>query len=239
MDFSEINVPDPPDPPDPSSSQDGASDDEGGGGGWLQILANYATLLVAVSAVLLSVWQGYEMRTHNRLSVLPRLEAEVRQLRLEAGEEIEVGGTIEQVDEPTFVLQMRLENRGLGPAAIRQVRLYRAGTSAPLHTTQQEGDEISLRMVDSLWSRVQNRFPEMEAFTGGVGQGGMIRAGEGRPFLEAGIPTASVADTVFAPGRLRDLIGRYSFVFCYCSVYGEDCDEAHFGTAPPANACSF
>jgi hypothetical protein len=231
-----MEIPDPPDvPDDPPPSSEAASSDRP----WLQILSNYATILIAVSAVVLSVWEGCEMRQHNRLSVLPQLYAEARQLRLESGDRIEIGGTVEQLAEPTYVLEMHLENRGLGPAVIQQALVYRADAPTPLYKTQREGDELSIRMVDSLWAQMQGRFPEIGAFTGGVGQNDMIRAGQGRPFLEAGVPVASVPDTVFAPGRLRDLIEQYSFVVCYCSVYEEDCDAAHFGAPPPADACTF
>jgi hypothetical protein len=67
-----MEIPDPPDvPDDPPPWSEAASSDRP----WLQILSNYATILIAVSAVVLSVWEGCEMRQHNRLSVLPRLDA--------------------------------------------------------------------------------------------------------------------------------------------------------------------
>jgi hypothetical protein len=35
------------------------------------------------------------------------------------------------------------------------------------------------------------------------------------------------------------MVSQYSFVVCYCSVYGEDCDQEHIGAEPPPDACRF
>lgn len=37
-----------------------------------------------------------------------------------------------------------------------------------------------------------------------------------------------------------DVLEQRSFVFCYCSVYGEDCDVTYLGAEPPVeNVCGF
>lgn len=204
----------------------------------LQLISTLATLLVAVSAVSLSVWEGLEMRRHNRLSVLPNLEARARQLTLEPGETIETGTARQTFDDSTYVLELLVRNSGLGPAVFERARLFQAGASRPMAQTNEDGDAISVFTPDSLGPQVRAVFPVVNAFYGALQQGFMLRAGATEPFLQASIPAASVPDTVgYPPGRMLDLIGQYSFVVCYCSVYGEACDQAHFGADPPENAC--
>lgn len=235
-----MDMPDLPESPDSPDDDSEASSREMFSRYRLQLISTVATLLVAVSAIGLSVWEGLEMRRHNRLSVLPNLEVVVRQLRLEPGAVIEKGGTRETIEDSTFVLALMVENSGLGPAVFERARLFRAGASEPLRQTNEEGESINMFTPDSLIPRMRAAFPALSAFYGGLQQGFMMRAGESKPFLEASIPVASVPDSVgYPPGRLLDMIRQYSFVVCYCSVYGEDCDQEHIGTPPPENACRF
>jgi hypothetical protein len=232
MDLAE--TPDPP--PD-----DADADSETLSGSWLQILANYATLLVAVSAVLLSVWQGYEMRQHNRLSVLPNLDVTVRQLTVERGEQLEFAGMRESVPQPTHFLGVSIENTGLGPAVVQKAKLFRAGADTSLYETTEDGDVVNISRADSLIDRMRAQFPEMGRFSGGIEQGTMMKAGGEQLLLAVSIPVASVPDTLdeFPPRKAAEMVSRYSFVICYCSVYGEDCDQEPIGADPPADACRF
>jgi len=224
-----------------SSSDEGDPGSGNTSGSWLQILANYATLLVAVSAVTLSVWQGYEMRKHNRLSVLPNVDVVVKQLSLEKGEEVELGGTSETVTERTSYLGIKIENTGLGPAVFEKAKLFRAGADTVLYQTSEKGEVLNIYRADSFAEQTRRLFPEMSRFSGSIRQGVMMKAGETQPFLQAGIPASSIPDTLDGNPRrrLRALISRYSFVGCYCSVYGENCDHVSVGAKPPSDPCGF
>lgn len=217
------------------------ADAEASSGSWLQILANYATLLVAVSAVLLSVWQGYEMRKHNRLSVLPNLDGTGTRLVLKEGDQVQYGGTPETMAERSYVLRMGLENTGLGPAVFERVLLYRVEEDTTISETEQEGDWISFRDANSLGKRIRSQFPGMENQLGAFEQGTLMKAGETQYLYETLIPASAVPDTLdaFPPNRVQGMVNGYSFVVCYCSVYGEDCGQEHIGAEPPSNACRF
>lgn len=224
----------------PDSAPDDA-DSENSSGSWLQILANYATLLVAVSAVALSVWQGYEMRQHNRLSVLPNLDVTGTRLVLDEGGQVQYGGTPETMTERSYVLRVGVENTGLGPAVFEKALVYRAGEETPLAETEQEGDVVSFRDANSLGKRIRGQFSGIENQLDAFEQGTLMKAGDKQYLYESLIPASAVPDTLdaFPINRVQGMIGEYSFVVCYCSVYGEDCDQEHIGAEPPANACRF
>ena len=64
-----------PDPPD------AAPDDKSGSSSLqqrLQITSTIVTLCVALLAIGLTVWQGYETRRHNRLTVQPYPQSQLR-----------------------------------------------------------------------------------------------------------------------------------------------------------------
>jgi hypothetical protein len=187
----------------------------------------------------LSVWEGCETRQHNRLSVLPNLDAGVKQLSLEKGEVVDLGGTEETMAERTHYLEIRVENSGLGPAVFEKAQLFRAGADTVLYETQEEGDVLNIYRAEPLVRRIRATFPDAARFTGALEQGIMMKAGGAQPFLQMGIRASTVPDTlsVSPQRRLLKMIGQYSFVVCYCSVYGEDCDQEHIGADPPPAAC--
>ena len=242
------DIPDPPEPPESGQASERAGDtsDEADGSTLrhrLQLASNFVTLLVAVSAITLSVWEGCEMRRHNRLAVLPNLDAGERNVSVEAGGTVNVGGESRTVDEELATRRVLLRNTGLGPAVIRKALVFPAGASRgakPLVETQADDETISLFDADSLVSRLQAAYPRMILFTGGVAQGEMLQAGNERTFYYSAIPRAFVPDSTQGWRVVRDRVAQYSFVICYCSVYGEDCDQEHIGAEPPSDAvCAF
>ena len=79
------------------------------GGDFFRWIAKSGAGIVAVAAVGLAVWEGFENRRHNRLSVVPNIDA-VRDFDMLA---------------QTFALG--LVSSGLGPAVVQDVRLYLDG----------------------------------------------------------------------------------------------------------------
>jgi hypothetical protein len=238
MDYTDIPDPDEPPPLDETDSASG--EDEGRSMRYrLQIASNLVTLLVAVSAIGLSVWEGCEARRHNRLAVLPNLDVRGQNLTVESGATVTVGGQPRTVDERQSTRRVVLRNTGLGPAVIQKTLVFPADasrTAEPLVETQADGELVSLYSIDSLLVRMEEQHPRMSLITGSVVHGEMLQAGDEWPFYEAAIPTASVPDTTQGWRIVRDMVNRYSFVICYCSVYGEDCDQEHIGGAPPSDA---
>lgn len=237
-----MDIPEPPDPSDAPSSDDETSDadsSESSGRPWLQILANYATIVIALSAVVLSLWEGCEMRKHNRLSVLPNLDVTGTRLVLGEGEQVRYGGTPETMTERSYVLKVGIENTGLGPAVFEKALVYRAGEDTALAETKQEGDVVSFRDANSLGKRIRDRFSGIDNRLDAFEQGTLMKAGDKQYLYESLIPVSAVPDTLDALplNRVPEMISEYSFVVCYCSVYGEDCDQEHIGAAPPDGAC--
>jgi len=237
MDYTDI--PDPDEPPPPDETDSASEEDEGRSMRYrLQIASNLVTLLVAVSAIGLSVWEGCETRRHNRLAVLPNLDVHARNLMVETGATVTVGGQPRTMDEQQSTRRVVLRNTGLGPAVVRRALVFPADAprgAEPLAETQEDGESVSLYSIDSLLTRMEEQYPRLVLFTGAVVHGEMLQAGDEWPFYEAAIPTASVPDTTQGWRLVRDRVARYSFVICYCSVYGEDCDQEHIGADPPSD----
>lgn len=70
-------------------------------------------LIIAFAAIALTIWEGAENRRHNRLTVQPRLGAEINSGRDTAGEYV----------------RMAIESTGLGPAVIKAFRVYFDGVA--------------------------------------------------------------------------------------------------------------
>ncbi|HMB92759.1 MAG TPA: hypothetical protein VKP65_18050 [Rhodothermales bacterium] len=204
----------------------------------LRTIANLLTAVVALAAILLSVWEGIENRRHNRLSVLPHLKP------IEA-----TYGSATPIDNKYFLLPSdidslyavgyALENSGLGPAVLENVLIF-------------EGEEkvFDSAQLDSTYTlqevkRDLARLPFAVSFLRhSYAAGDMLQAGEVHPYMTVVIPFASLnRDTLnqSPPDIVQsEVLERRSFVFCYCSVYREDCDVTYLGAIPPAqNVCGF
>ena len=68
------------------------------------IVVSFSAMAIALASIIISIWQGIEMRRHNRLSVRPRLEIVYR------------------VDDQWF--GYILINNGLGPAVISSKTIF-------------------------------------------------------------------------------------------------------------------
>ena len=77
-----------------------------------QTIANLLTILVALAAIGLSIWEGRENRLHNRLSVMPHLERIESTLR-------------KGLADSTFSVKYAMYNSGLGPAVLHDVLVYK------------------------------------------------------------------------------------------------------------------
>ena len=233
--------------PGPSSSRKaGAARTARAGAPRLEFLAQVLTIAVALAAILLSVWEGLENRRHNRLSVLPHLEAFEADYASTAPIEIEYFRLLSGMDS-IYALSYGLENSGLGPAVVQNVLVFKDGR-AIFDASRSDGtnplaevrDEV--RALPFAVSFLQHPYEE----------GDMLQAGAVHDFVSVGIPFTAPNRDLLERAARRDSLGRqplaivrdgvletYSFVFCYCSVYGTDCGSVHLGAEPPiGNACS-
>ncbi|MBX2822621.1 MAG: hypothetical protein KTR29_23190 [Rhodothermaceae bacterium] len=188
-----------------------------------QLIANILTMLVAVAAIGLSIWEGRENRLHNRLSVMPNLE------RIEFSNR-------EGLSDSTFSLRYALYNSGLGPAVLQDLIVFREDSL--IFQSQPEEKYYDFEgFVDDL-----HRVGLGESFfTHSRRAGELLRAGEEHLFFRLTIPVEIEGVDKSGLGYLRqEVLSKYSFVFCYCSVYGENCNSIQLGPRPPETfSCTF
>lgn len=183
--MSEIPIPEPT--PGPARSEPG----------FLNRLQTVLTLVIALAAIGLAIWEGAENRRHNRLSVLPRLGAEIN-----SGHE---GGS--------EYIRMGVESTGLGPAVIKRFRIYLDGV--PQDTVGPAGSSPWQRVIEVF--AAEGTSINAHAF----GSGYFFPAGRQHVLFEVRRPDAAAV----AGERLSDSLGRVALQVCYCSIYDTDCDE--------------
>ena len=155
------------------------------------------TLVIAITAIGLAVWEGLADRRHNRLSVIPRLGAEMYAGSNAENEFVHVG----------------IESNGLGPAVITAFRVYFDGE------LQDDGGSSG-----ATWHAVQRAVEEeggIDMNAQAFGAGYFLPPGREEVIFEATRPRAAEG----TPGRLADIFGRLAIHICYCSVYETDCGE--------------
>lgn len=96
----------------------------------ITVLADWAAVVIALSALFVSLQQGFQQRKHDRLSVKPHLD------------------TFEHSDltDKVATLTLTLSNNGLGPAIIKSHRVVKG------HPEDDDYEEVDLRkeMEDAL-----------------------------------------------------------------------------------------
>lgn len=201
-----------------------------------QTLANVLTIIVALAAIGLSVWEGMENRRHNRLSVLPHLEPIEADMASDTPIESE-HFLLPAAMDSLYAVGYSLRNSGLGPAVLEDIVVF-------------TGEEDGLASVpsDSMsYLQAVGQDVDRLPFDAGVlrrpyAEGAMLPAGEVHHFATVIVPYSAVdSDTLDPIVTIRnEVMERHSVVFCYCSVYGEDCDMTYLGAEPPvADVCGF
>ena len=188
----------------------------------LQRIANVLTLVVALAAIGLSIWEGRENRLHNRLSVLPYLQQYVITIR-------------DGLSDPDYRITYALKNTGLGPAVLKELYMY--VDDELTFEGREEGQYIGFREVRAALQ--SSPYPITGLYTHGRFVGEMLEAGEEHIMFYFDVPAADSSGR-YLPGIMKsEIVGRYSFVFCYCSVYGDNCKSQYLGSPPPeSNVCN-
>lgn len=161
------------------------------------------TLVIAFAAIGLAIWEGAENRRHNRLSVQPRLGAEINTGRDTAGE---------------FV-SMSIENTGLGPAVVTSFHIYFDGV-------RQDTVTAGGRMP---WQSAIDAFAAAGAHINAhaFGTDYYFPAGRQQILFQAVRPKGETR----ANAALADILTRLALQICYCSIYDSDCEEVVLTTA--------
>lgn len=167
-----------------------------GTSGILSRLLPLLTLVIAVTAIGLAVWEGVESRRHNRLTVKPRIAGAIDAGRDSGGEYV----------------SMSIESTGLGPAVINTFRVYFDGT------LQDTAPGPGTAVWDSALSAFGSDHTQISAHA--IGTGYYFPAGRQELLFAA---RRLQADTASVP--LADQLSRLALQICYCSVYNADCDE--------------
>jgi hypothetical protein len=194
----------------------------------LQVVTTFVTLIVAVSAIGLSVWEGYETRLNNRLSVQPFLEGTKRIL----------------TNDSTYNYEAYVTSDGLGPAVYEKVMIYDLTTdpeSGPVASSTDDEPMISLHDAPDLRERWTRTEIPQRGFFGYLRQGAMQRPGSEETFFHFSVSESEVnSDSELSPNRrVSDLLNTYSVVVCYCSVYGDSCRQMDIlGPAPSDDICT-
>jgi len=203
---------------DPSGASRGLS---------LRLLSQILTVVIAVAAISLSIWEGVEMRRHNRLSVLPSLEARGiwGDVRVEYLSE-QIRDFLPDSVEAVYKDSVALASTGLGPAVLHRVQA-RIGDSVT-YDTERPGheDKYIFRPVQTTIREVTPGAMVTNVRTYSTGT--LFPRGSHRVFNLI-IPTSSRPDGVqIIRRKLRGVLPDISVTYCYCSVYGDNCSTTSF-----------
>lgn len=194
----------------------------------LQVVTTFVTLIVAVTAITLSIWEGYETRLSNRLAVQPYLEGQSQLI----------------TDDSTYTYTVFVTSDGLGPAVYKKVLIYDLqadSASGPIASTSASAPNLSMFDAEGIQERWTRANLPRQGFFGYFREGTMQRPGNEETFFNYSVDISDVdTDTTRAPHfRAREVAETYSIVICYCSVYGDSCGQTHvLGTPPSRTICA-
>ena len=148
-------------------------------------IVSMSAIIIAIASIFITFWQGIEMRNHNRLSVRPNLEM------------------VFSVDSKSYGYQ--LENKGLGPAIIRDKAYYIDGKEAVEH---------GFSGLDSILSIL--KFTDRQLIHSSLGKGRSIRAEEKLNIFKFYFLEEDDKETL-----IKKIYTRLAIIIEYESMYGE------------------
>jgi len=227
MDLPDLPEP-PPDEPASSASPDAGAQKSESFYKQLQVVTTFVTLVVAVTAIGLSVWEGYETRRYNRLSVQPYLKSN------------SVLAYSQTSDGLSGEITYELESNGLGPAVYTKILTYTRSDDSwrLLSETDRDGEAVFPNTDGTFLSRILSKTERTAAYTSApLFQGFFHPEGQSVPFFALSLD-ANETIAGLSLQEISDSLRTNSVVICYCSVYGEDCDDVSiFGTGPETVPC--
>jgi hypothetical protein len=169
------------------------------------------TLVIAITAIALALWEGLENRRHNRLSVVPRIGAE-----MDAG-----------TNPTSEFVRLGIESNGLGPAVVTAFRIYFDGE------LQDTADGFGTAAWQPAMEALQ-RDSVFDINAQGIGTGYFLPPGRAAIVFEATRPRRAAGSSL-AP--LVGIFDRLAIQICYCSVYHSDCDVIETTQSVEMAAC--
>ena len=157
-------------------------------------LIEICTVVIALCALFLSIWQGYTTRQHNKLSVTPRLAIWVLE------------------DEIANKLLIRLENNGVGPAIINSIEII-IDDEIIIEIDDTNFEASESKILDLLGVDEKNRD---YVFVNCIGKNFYIRAGMDHKFFEVDPNIGK-----HAYNKLRRKLLDISIRIKYSSLYKE------------------
>jgi len=146
-----------------------------------------AATVIALASLLLTAWAGYQTRLHDRLSVKPFL--------------LRINNFVD--GEPEYGIL--LCNKGIGPAIVKELRLFVDGK--PVASDQYGG-----------WGNARSQLGISGAWNHCAGSSYCaLSAGETLPLLAIKAKDQNEGRSL----RLREAIARLDIVIVYESIYGE------------------
>ncbi len=172
------------------------------GHGVLYRLQPLLTLVIAIVAITLAVWEGLENRRHNRLSVQPRLNASIDAGLNPSGEYV----------------RMAMESSGLGPAVLTRFVIFFDGVA----------QDTNMTATTHPWSSVLAAVgqDDMSINAQAYGEGTYLPPGQQLVLFEATRARGVQGEP------LTSMLERIAVQVCYCSIYGTDCDGELLTTNP-------
>jgi len=171
-----------------------------------RISHDYLALFVAVLVLFLTVWEGYETRQHNRISVVPKLDFDINV----------------QSSANKKSISYYVESTGLGPVKIVDFAIFykddgkviRSDNFNPLAADLQKiNDKLKINL-----SLASSNMDVGSFIAPGVTEVLFRATAEGK---------TGVSDEINK--YVRDTL---DIVVCYCSVYDDQCQQAQFSNPP-------
>jgi hypothetical protein len=155
--------------------------------------------VIALAAVSLTVWEGLENRRHNHLSVVPKIDA------------------YRDRDMLVQRFELILASTGLGPAVVRDLRLYLDGVLIHDRTSD----------AGLAWQAAYPVFRDLpvDVTDAWFEPGDFLVPGEKYSLLR--VERRRQADRIT---DFEGLTNRIDIAICYCSVYGDQCAIERLGT---------
>jgi len=161
---------------------------------------------VAVLVLLLTVWEGYETRQHNRISVVPRLDIDIKV----------------QSSANNKSISYYVESTGLGPVKIVDFTVF----------YNHEGKVSQSDNFDYLITDLQKLNDKsnvnLDIASSDVDIGSFMAPGVHEVLFKASTESEiGVSDAINKHVR-----NTLDIVICYCSVYDDQCGQAQFSNPP-------
>ena len=172
----------------------------------VKVSHDYLALFVAVLVLFLTVWQGYETRQHNRISVVPKLDFDINV----------------QSSSNNKSISYYVESTGLGPVKIVDFAVFYKYKGK---VTQSKDFDYLMKDLRGLNDKLKFN---LDLASSDIDVGSFMAPGVHEVLFKAKVESdTGVSDEINK--HVRDTL---DIVICYCSVYDDQCGQAQFSNPP-------